>query len=108
MNKRLGWLLAGALFAFAALPLVGQAQEGEESGENVDAAEDRAMRMEAADPGAQTENIPGGLMTVSAYGLIWLAVCGYVIWIGMRQSRLAGDLVRLREDLAKAKRAKED
>ncbi|MCA9609084.1 MAG: hypothetical protein KC619_25960 [Myxococcales bacterium] len=105
MNKRLGWLLAGALFAFGALPLVGQAQDDEGSG---DAAEERAMTMEAAEPGAQTENIPGGLMTVSAYGLIWIAVFGYVVWIGIRQARLAGDLVRLREDLAKAKRAEED
>lgn len=104
MKKRLGWLLAGALFALGALPLAGQAQDDDGAGE-VDAAEERAMQMEAAEPGAQTENIPGGMLMVSAYGIIWVVVLGYVLWLGFRQARLAGDLARLREDLAKAKRS---
>ena len=92
--KRFGWFLAGALAALGALPRGALAQEQS-------AGEERAMTMEAA-TGAQTENIPGGMLMVVAYGVVWALVFGYVGWLGMRQSQLAGDLTRLRDDIAKA------
>ncbi|MBX3271393.1 MAG: CcmD family protein [Sandaracinaceae bacterium] len=90
----MGWLLAGALAALSALPLGALAQEQS-------AGEERAMTMEAA-TGAQTENIPGGMLMVVAYGVVWALVFGYVGWLGMRQSKLAGDLARLSDDIARA------
>ena len=107
MKRLTAWLFAGALFAFAAAPVAVLAQDDE--GEEVDAAEDRAMTMEAAEDGAQTENIPGGMLMVSAYGVVWLLVLGYVASLGFRQARVAQDLERLREDVkAAAKGGDED
>ncbi len=93
---RRGWLLGGALLiAVAALPLCAAAQDDE-----VDPAEERAQTFEAAAEGAQTENVPGGLLMVAAYGVIWVLVLGYVGSLGIRQARTAADLERLRQDLA--------
>lgn len=101
MRQRLGWVLAATLFAGLAAPVAGHAQD---EGEEIDAAEERAMTMEAAEPGAQTENIPGGMLLVAAYGVVWILVFGYVGWLGLRQARLASELERLKGDLAKAER----
>jgi len=92
MKKSLGWILGAALFAAAGvMPALAFAQ---------DAAEDRAETFEAAEPGAQTENVPGGMLLVGAYGVIWALMMGYVVSIGFRQARTAKELDRLREDLA--------
>lgn len=103
MKRVAAWLVAGSLFAFGAAPVVALAQDGE-----VDAAEDRAMTMEAAEDGAQTENIPGGMLMVSAYAVVWLVVLGYVASLGFRHARLARDLDRLAGDVKSAKGADED
>jgi len=92
-------LVAAALFASSAPAVVVLAQD-EESGEEIDPAAERAQTFEAAEEGAQTENIPGGLLMVAAYGIIWLLVLGYTVSLGFRQARTAAELARLREDLA--------
>ncbi|HBQ16883.1 MAG TPA: hypothetical protein DEF51_39040 [Myxococcales bacterium] len=65
-----------------------------------DAAESRAESFQAAE-GAQTENIPGGMLMVGAYGVTLVLLLGYVVSIGMRQARTARELDRLRADLSK-------
>lgn len=64
-----------------------------------DAAEERSETFEAADPGAQTENIPGGMLMVVAYGAVWVLVAGYVMALGFRQARTQRELEALRQDL---------
>lgn len=67
------------------------------------AAQDRqTVAFEAAEQGAQTENIPGGTLLVVAYAAAWLLLFGYLFSIGMRQSAVSRDLQRLREDLEAA------
>ena len=63
-----------------------------------DPAEERAQSFEAAE-GAQTENIPGGMLMVVAYGAILLLVLGYVGSLAMRQAKTQEELERLRGDL---------
>jgi len=65
-----------------------------------DAAESRAESFQAAE-GAQTENIPGGMLMVGAYGVTLVLLLRYVVSIGMRQARTARELDRLRADLSK-------
>ena len=92
MRRTLAWM---GLVALLSLPAFALAQEGEE-----DPLEDRAETFEAAEPGAQTENIPGGMLLIVAYGIAWITVLGYVVSLGFRQAKTAGDLERLRQDLA--------
>jgi len=96
MKKQLAWLFGGALLvSVAAIPAFALAQDEEVSPE-----EDRATTFEAAEEGAQTENVPGGMLMVAAYGVIWVLVLGYVGSLGIRQAKTASDLERLRQDLA--------
>lgn len=92
MRKTLAWV---GLVALLSLPAFALAQEAQE-----DPLEDRAETFEAAEAGAQTENIPGGMLMVVAYNLAWVFVLGYVVSLGFRQARTARDLERLRDDLA--------
>ena len=92
MRKTLAWM---GLVALLALPAFALAQEAQE-----DPLEDRAQTFEAAEPGAQTENISGAMLMLVAYGLSWVFVLGYVVSLGVRQAATARDLERLREDLA--------
>lgn len=77
--------------ALLAAPALGQEEE--------DPAASRAESFEAAESGAQTENIPGGMLMVVAYGAVWVLVLGYVIAIGFRQAKTARELEQLREDI---------
>ena len=105
VRKRLAWGRAAALLAFSAAPFVALAQD---SDDDVDPAEERAMAMEAAEPGAQTENVPGGTLMVSGYAVVWVLVLGYVLSLGFRQAKIQGDLSRLRDDIEKAKKQAEE
>lgn len=58
----------------------------------------RGAAFEAADEGA-TENIPGGLLMVGAYGFLLVLLFGYVASLGFRQAATNRELLRLREDL---------
>lgn len=90
--KSLGMLLF--VLGLSLSPLTALAQDGEDAGES------RAETFQAAE-GAQTENIPGGMLMVVAYGVTLVLVLGYVVSIGMRQARTARELERLRADLSK-------
>ncbi|MEC7521391.1 MAG: CcmD family protein [Myxococcota bacterium] len=90
--KSLGMLLF--VLGLSLSPLTALAQDGEDAGES------RAETFQAAE-GAQTENIPGGMLMVGAYGVTLVLVLGYVVSIGMRQARTARELERLRADLSK-------
>lgn len=84
------------LIATLCVPALAIAQET--AGE--DPLEDRAEVYQAAEPGAQTENIPGGMLMVVAYGIVWVLAFGYMVSLGYRQAGTQRDLERLREDLA--------
>lgn len=106
MRKHLrAWVLGLSLFTLGGLPLVAFAQDDEAGQEAEDPAASRAQTFEAAGEGAQTENIPGGMLMVAAYGVIWVLVMGYVMSLGMRQASTARELDRLQGDLAKYGRA---
>lgn len=84
------WTLAALFATTLSVGGVAAAQE--------DAAESRAATFEAAQ-GAQTEDVPGGALLVTAYGVIWLLLFGFIGSIAVRQARTARELARLREDL---------
>lgn len=67
-----------------------------------DPGQSRAATFEAAQ-GARTEEIPGGALMVGAYGVVWILVLGYVVWLGFKQSGTARELERLRQDLDTAR-----
>lgn len=79
------------LFLLLAAPVLGQEEE--------DPAASRAESFEAAEPGAQTEDVPGGALMVGAYGAVWVLVLGYVMAIGFRHAKTARELEQLREDI---------
>jgi CcmD family protein len=64
-----------------------------------DAASSRSAAFEAA-RGAQVEQVPGGALLVAAYGVVWVLLLGYVVSLGFRQSRVARELDRLRQDVS--------
>jgi len=92
-------LVAAALLATSAPAVIALAQD-DDGAEEIDPAAERAQTFEAAEEGAQTENIPGGLLMVAAYAVIWALMLGYTVSLGFRQARTAAELARLREDLA--------
>jgi CcmD family protein len=47
--------------------------------------------------GAEREQVPGGLMLVAAYGVVWLLLLAYIVHIGRMQTRLQRDLERLEQ-----------
>ena len=62
-----------------------------------------ASAQEELDPAeARTENIPGGMLMVVAYGIVFACVLGYVFSIGFRQAGTARELERLRRDIESA------
>lgn len=93
MRRTLARLILVATLCVPALSLA------QETGPE-DPLEDRAATFEAAEPGAQTENIPGGMLMVAAYSIAWVLLFGYVFSLGFGQARIQKDLERLRQDLA--------
>ena len=89
-----------ALFCATALSAVAAptAWAQEDSGES-NPGEERAETFEADTSGAQTENIPGGLLMVAAYAVVWTVLLGYLMSLGVRQAKTARNLERLRQDL---------
>lgn len=85
-------LLALGLFvsSVVALPALAQTEP--------DPAAERSEAFEAA-TGAQTENVPGGLLMVTAYGAVFLLLLGYVVSLGFRQVRTQRELERLRDEI---------
>lgn len=48
------------------------------------------------------EGLPAGPLVGAAYGFIWLAVFGFVVWTLRRTSRLEGELAELRDKVERA------
>ena len=48
------------------------------------------------------EGLPAGPLVGAAYGFIWLAVFGFVVWTLRRTSQLEGELAELRERVKQA------
>lgn len=71
-------------------------------------AQDRATQFVAV-TGPQRESVPGGVLLVAAYGLVWLILFGVVFRTAMVQSSAVKDLARLEGVLAaKTAAAKQD
>lgn len=47
--------------------------------------------------GAEREQVPGGLMMVAAYGVVWLLLFAYIVHIGRLQARTQRDLERIEQ-----------
>ena len=82
--------LAVLVSGLVALPALAQDQP--------DPAAERSETFEAA-TGAQTENVPGGLLMVAAYGAVFLLLLGYAVSLGFRQARTQRELERLRDEI---------
>ena len=65
-------------------------------------AQDRATQFVAV-TGPQRESVPGGVLLVAAYGLVWLILFGVVLRTARVQSRAVADLARLERALSTAK-----
>ena len=98
-------LLALGLFALAPLPATALAQP---MMEEVDPGQERATEFRAV-TGPQAESVPGGMLLVGAYAVIFLLLLAYIVRLGLLQSRIAGDVDRLERSLAanEARRAAE-
>lgn len=59
-----------------------------------DPAESRSAAFQAVE-GAQGEQVPGGPLMVSAYGVVMALVVGYVARLGLMQRKTAADVERL-------------
>jgi CcmD family protein len=57
--------------------------------------------------GAEREQVPGGLMMVAAYGVVWLLLFAYVVHIGRLQARTQRDLERLEQAFSGSSRLDE-
>ncbi len=90
-----------ALFSLAG-PSLAAAQDTpsvEASGSSVDAESDRAQAFRAM-TGPATEDVPGGVLLIGAYGLVWLFVLMLVLRIGSVGRKVTRDLTRLERLLA--------
>lgn len=63
--------------------------------------QEQAMRFERVE-GPDVENVPGGLMVIIAYAVIWLLVAGFVLRLGLLHRGTAQDVARLERSLAAA------
>ncbi|MGF1464742.1 MAG: hypothetical protein ACFCGT_01290 [Sandaracinaceae bacterium] len=89
-----------AALALTALAPAAMAQDDRDEG--------RAEAFEAAAEGAETENVPGGLLLVAAYGTTLVLLLLYVVSLGFRQASTARAIDELRRDLAAAERRPPD
>jgi CcmD family protein len=91
-------LLALGLFAVGAVPAA--VALGQPPGmEEVDPGQERASEFRAV-TGPQAESVPGGMLLVGAYAVIFLLLLGYIVRLGLLQSRIATDVDRLERSLA--------
>ena len=92
--KNRGWIVALTLLAYSLFAPIALAQDEEE-----EPGSSRSESFEAA-TGPQTENVPGGMLLVGAYGVVFVVMLGYVFSLGFRQATTAKELEQLRRDLA--------
>ena len=97
---RLRWVLI-SLWLLG--PASGWAQEG---------STDRAVSSRAAEfravTGPDAEQVPGGMLLIAAYAVVWLLVFAYFLRLGKQQARLATDVSRLEQSLARATNDEDD
>lgn len=68
-----------------------------------DASDDRATSFHAVTGGEQ-EDVPGGTLLVAAYGVVLVALIGYVLYVGAIQQGTQREITRL-EKLVSARSA---
>jgi len=93
----LGLATTGSSLASMALgPAVAAAQDG-----GGDSAGDRASAFRAVE-GADAEQVPGGTLLLSAYGVMWLFVFAYVFRLQRMQTATHAEVARLARVLESA------
>ena len=92
------WLLALSLFAcVGALGPIGSASAQDAATEE-DPQSSRAATFRAVS-GPQAERVPGGLLTVIAYGGAWVLVLGYLWRLGRMHAQNERELTALKKSL---------
>ena len=87
-----------ALLAFVAL----SALLGSPSVKAEDVAESRAAAFQAVE-GSRGEQVPGGPLMVSAYGVVMVLLLGYVARLGLLQRKTAAEVERLSGAIQRAR-----
>lgn len=92
------WLLALSLFAcVGAFGALGSAS-AQDAVEGEDPQSSRAATFRAVS-GPQAERVPGGLLTVIAYGGAWVLVLGYLWRLGRMHAQNERELSALKKSL---------
>lgn len=92
------WLLALSLFAcVGAFGALGSAS-AQDAVEEEDPQASRAATFRAVS-GPQAERVPGGLLTVIAYGGAWVLVLGYLWRLGRMHAQNERELTALKKSL---------
>lgn len=99
------WLMAATLLGSGLLGSVlhwsagvAEAQEGGEEAAPEDPQASRAAAFRAVS-GPQAERVPGGTLTVVAYGAAWLVLLGYLWRLGKLHAHNQAELTALRKSL---------
>jgi hypothetical protein len=87
-----------ALLTFVAL----SAPVGASSVKAEDAAESRAAAFQAVE-GSRGEQVPGGPLMVSAYGVVMVLLLGYVARLALLQRKTAAEVERLSSAIQRAR-----
>ncbi len=78
------------------------ALSGAEVARAEDPAESRSAAFQAVE-GAQGEQVPGGPLMVSAYGVVMALLVGYVARLGLMQRKTAAEVVRLSAEIQRSR-----
>ncbi|MCC6875616.1 MAG: CcmD family protein [Sandaracinaceae bacterium] len=66
------------------------------------AAQEAGGRAAAFQAGAQHEDVPGGMLVIAAYGIVFVLMLAYVLLLGLRQANVSRDIEQLRKDVERA------
>jgi CcmD family protein len=89
------FLLTLIAFAFQGTDAFGQPIDSEGSTlTRANGNESTSFRMVQ---GTEREQLPGGLLMIAAYGVVWLLLLAYMVKIGRLQARTQRDLERLEQ-----------
>ncbi|MCB9604018.1 MAG: hypothetical protein H6722_30035 [Sandaracinus sp.] len=90
------WLLALALVCSVGSFVAAQDEPTADPAEDPQASRASSFR---AVSGPQAERVPGGTLTVVAYGAAWLVMLGYLWRLGRMHAHNADELTALRKSL---------
>lgn len=95
-------LLFGGATVFAQEPPHPTPEGTPQQNDGADPGDSRASAFRAVS-GPSVEQVPGGALLVSAYGIVWLLLLGYVYRLGALHKRTMHDLERVEKSIADAR-----